>query len=79
MRSLECASRVLGSNKFLLGDEPCDEDCSLFGLVTYTLHNVLKDNVYRVALRERFPNLVEHYERVKELCWKDWDDMKYKE
>ena len=37
------------------------------------------NSVYRVALRERFPNLVEHYERVKELCWKDWDEMKYKE
>ena len=79
MSSLESVSRVLGSNKFLLGDEPCDEDCALFAFVTYSLHCVCKDNVYRVALLgKRFPNLVEHHERMKERYWKDWDEMKYK-
>ena len=78
MQSLESVSRMLGSNKFILGDEPCEEDCALFAFVTYSLHNVCKDNVYRVALRKRFPNLVEHYERMKERYWKDWDEMKYK-
>ena len=78
MKSLESVSRVLGSNKFLLGDEPCEEDCTLFAFVTYTLHCSCKDNVYRVALSTKFPNLVEHHERMKECYWKDWDDMRYK-
>ena len=79
MRSLEAVSRMLGGNMFLLGDEPCEEDCVLFAFVTYSLHNVCKDNVYRVALQnKRFPNLVGHYERMKERYWKDWDEMKFK-
>ena len=79
MKCLETVSRLLGSNKFLLGDEPCEEDCVIFAFVTYSLHNVCRDNVYRLALEnKKFPNLVEHYQRMKERYWKDWDEKKYK-
>ena len=79
MKCLETVSRLLGNNKFLLGEEPCEEDSVIFAFVTYSLHNVCKDNVYRLALEnKKFPNLVEHYQRMKERYWKDWDEKKYK-
>lgn len=31
--NLEAVSRILGEKRFLLGEEPCAEDCSLFGFL----------------------------------------------
>src|SRR5665811_2247155 len=37
-KDLEIASNILGSNKFLLGDEPSIDDCSLFGFLVQILN-----------------------------------------
>ena len=50
-------SKVLGDNKFLFGDNPCDEDCCIFGFTTFILYNIPM-NFYYGAMKEKFPNLV---------------------
>lgn len=39
---LKVISDCMGSKKFLLGDEPCDEDCALFGMLAQLVWNDLK-------------------------------------
>jgi len=71
--SMMSLSKIIGNKKFLLGDEPCEDDAAIFGLMAPGLwsspgapfHDVFK----------KCPNLVEYTERIKELYWKDWDDL----
>jgi len=32
-KNIESISTILGNKPFLLGDEPCEDDCALFGLM----------------------------------------------
>ena len=57
LHCLGAVSKVLGNNKFLFGDNPCDEDCCIFGFTTFILYNIPM-NFYHGAMKEKFPNLV---------------------
>jgi len=35
---LLAVSKILGNKKFLLGDEPCEDDCSVFGFLIQVLY-----------------------------------------
>lgn len=37
--SLEALSTILGNKKFLLGNEPCDDDAAVFGLLAQGLYS----------------------------------------
>jgi hypothetical protein len=37
---LKTVSKILGTKKFILGDEPCVEDCSIFGFVAQALYGM---------------------------------------
>lgn len=89
--SLEALSKILGNKKFILGNEPCDDDAAIFGLLAQALysspgapyHATLESNVklnWRTAESEihiisENPNLVEYVERMKSIYWPDWDDL----
>ena len=59
--------KVLGNNKFLFGDDPCDEDCCIFGFTTFILYNIPM-NFYHGAMKEKFPNLVDSPRYCFSLC-----------
>ena len=79
IRDLEAVSDILGEKPFLLGDEPCEADCTLFGFITMCLHCSEIDQVYKLECEKRFKNLVRHSERMRERFWPDWEEMRYKE
>lgn len=37
--SVEALSRIIGNKKFLLGDEPCEDDAAVFGLLAQGLYS----------------------------------------
>lgn len=37
--SFEALSNILGNKKFLLGDEPCEDDAAVFGLLAQALYS----------------------------------------
>lgn len=37
--SIEALSKILGNKKFLLGNEPCDDDAAVFGLLAQGLYS----------------------------------------
>jgi hypothetical protein len=60
-----------------MGDRQCDEDCALFGFSTWMLYCVPEDNYLNKSVK-KFDNIVDHQRRIRELYWKDWEQMKYK-
>jgi hypothetical protein len=77
LKCLESISDILGKGKFLMGDRQCDEDCALFGFSTWMLYCVPEDNYLNKSVK-KFDNIVDHQRRIRELYWKDWEQMKYK-
>ncbi len=62
LKDLEAVSTFLGEKKFLgVGDEPSQEDCTLFGLSCMILFNAPKNNAYREALKETCSNIFDHF------------------
>ncbi|ODM87898.1 hypothetical protein Ocin01_18784 [Orchesella cincta] len=69
---LHTASAVLGSKSFL-GDEPCDDDCGIFGLVAQAVWGMPGSSFERLCHGE-LVNLKQYCERIKERYWPDWED-----
>ena len=74
--ALQDLNNVLGNKKFLMGDQPCEEDCTLFAFLCWPLNSFTSDNFYNVQVK-KFPNLMAYYERMKEAYWKDWSEKRY--
>lgn len=73
-KDLKAVSVLLGEKDFLLGNEPSSYDCTVFGLLAILLWSGV-DEKFSTFMKENTPNLVTYCERVKALCWTDWDDM----
>ncbi len=76
LKELQAVNDVLGDNKFLMGDKPCDEDAAVFGLLSWPLCCNTDDNFYNIELK-KFPKLMAYFERIKDAYWKDWKDRRY--
>ncbi|ODM89382.1 hypothetical protein Ocin01_17300, partial [Orchesella cincta] len=70
---LHTASAMLGSKRFFSGDEPCDDDCGIFGLVAQAVWGMPGSSFERLCDGELL-NLKEYCERIKEGYWPDWED-----
>jgi glutathione S-transferase len=70
---LEAISAQLGDKPYLMGDDPCDADFSLFGFSVQFLLGSPSDSPYATAIRERFTNIERHMIRIKESEWTDWN------
>lgn len=44
----------------MAGDEPCQEDCTLFCLSCMVLCNSPKNSAYKAAVEEKFGNILRH-------------------
>lgn len=65
-------SDFLGNKTYLLGRQPCELDCSVFGqLSQFRSHLPLSDVT---GLFKRYPNLDKYCEQMKSTYWPDWDE-----
>jgi glutathione S-transferase len=69
-----CASVVLGDRKYFGGDEPCQEDAGIFGILAQCLWG-LPDSPYEKLLNVELKNLKDYLLRIKETAWPDWDEL----
>ncbi|KAL3864342.1 hypothetical protein ACJMK2_006033 [Sinanodonta woodiana] len=64
-------SNFLGDKKFLMGDQPSEVDCALFGmLIQIILH--MPGSRHEKYIKEHLPNLVNYCDRMREKFWPDW-------
>ncbi|XP_068223255.1 failed axon connections-like [Palaemon carinicauda] len=67
-------SDYLGDKPFLMGDNPCEVDCTLFGYISQVLWNY-NGSPYGKMVKEDYPNLEAHHSRMKTLLYPDWDAL----
>ncbi|CAL8112028.1 unnamed protein product [Orchesella dallaii] len=70
---LRTVSEALGSKKFFGGDEPCEDDCAIFGGVAQAVWGLPGSSFERLSHGE-LKNLKEYCEGMKELYWSDWEN-----
>lgn len=77
MKDLRAVSGILGTNKFMLSDEPSLADAVVFGMLAAVPDYVAKDNPVVAGLQsgDEFANLRAYLGRMKEKYWPDWDDI----
>ncbi|XP_035701015.1 failed axon connections isoform X1 [Folsomia candida] len=76
---IKSVATVLGNNKFLLGDEPCLEDCTLFGFCGQLFWGFPASSPYSKFAKEEYPNLYAYANRMKDRYFPDWDQLIAKE
>lgn len=62
-RCIEALSRVLGGNRYLLGDTPCGADATVFAFVSAALPDCFASPLHDEMHRTR--NLVDYHERMR--------------
>ena len=78
IENLNALSTFLGDKEFMMGDQPTELDCVLFGFMCVFLHCTPKDNIYTQKIEKELNNLRQHADRMIELYWPDWQDVCYK-
>ncbi|XP_021945780.1 failed axon connections homolog isoform X1 [Folsomia candida] len=73
-KDLRYVSTILGSNKFICGDEPCELDAGIFSQLAMALWGV-PDSPYEKLMNGELKNLKEYCLRMKERYWSDWDQI----
>ncbi|XP_070540923.1 failed axon connections homolog [Ptychodera flava] len=71
-KDIRALSVFLGDKQFLFGDEPCEEDCAIFGQLAQTLWQ-LEGSRQQALLKGDCSNLSEYCNRMKERFWPDWE------
>jgi len=66
--------RDFREQKVLRGDEPCQEDCGIFGMLAQCLW-ALPESPYEKLLNGELKNLKDYLLRIKEKAWPDWDEL----
>lgn len=56
IKDLRIVSTILGQRKFILGDEPCEVDASIFGMIAQFVWG-LPDSVYERLVNGRFHSM----------------------
>ena len=75
---LGALSTFLGDKKFVMGDQPTELDCAVFGFMCMFFFCAPKDNVYVKKIEKELNNLRQHTDRMIEMYWPDWEDVRYK-
>uniref|UniRef100_A0A0L8FH13 GST N-terminal domain-containing protein n=2 Tax=Octopus bimaculoides TaxID=37653 RepID=A0A0L8FH13_OCTBM len=72
MEDLKALSDFIGRKKFLMGVNPCETDCAIFGMIACLKKMPEGSFFIKVFKDNSFPNLIAYCERMKELFWPDW-------
>ncbi|KAL8563975.1 hypothetical protein ACOMHN_025306 [Nucella lapillus] len=71
-KDLTAISNFLGSKKkFLMGDQPCEEDCAVFGQLSQLYYN-MPGSAVSAMIKADFPRVVDYCDRMKDSFWPDW-------
>ncbi|VDH91671.1 Hypothetical predicted protein [Mytilus galloprovincialis] len=73
VHDMTAISNFLGVKKFFMGDEPCEVDCVLFGMLVMIIYN-MPGSKHQKFVTEALGNLVSYCERMKNKYWPDWND-----
>jgi len=71
---MRTVSQILGNKKYILGDEPCENDCAIFGIMAQFVWG-LPGSPYEKFLHEELTNVKEYCIRIKEKYYPDWDEI----
>jgi len=71
-KDLRAVSDIMGSNRFLLGSEPCQDDAAVFGMLSVALWG-LPNSPYEALVKDELTNLKDYCMRLKELYYPDWE------
>lgn len=69
---IRSVSLILGNKKYIIGDEPCEDDCAIFGMLGQVVFGAPGSSYERLVNGE-CRNIKEYCERIKENVWPDWD------
>jgi len=75
-KDLRLVSTILGNQRFICGEEPCEFDAGIWSVVAECVW-ALPDSVYERLVNNggECSNLKEYAVRMKERYWKDWDQI----
>ncbi|CAH1258703.1 FAXC [Branchiostoma lanceolatum] len=68
---LKALSDLLGEQSFILGERPCEADCSLFGVLAQIMWT-LPGTRAEALVKGEYINLANYCIRMRELFWPDW-------
>ncbi|XP_070539584.1 failed axon connections homolog [Ptychodera flava] len=71
-KDIRALSVFLGDKCFLFGDEPCEEDCAVFGLLSQFVWQS-PATPQEALVKGDCKNLEEYCYRMKERFWPDWE------
>ncbi|XP_071112144.1 failed axon connections homolog [Haliotis cracherodii] len=71
-KDIQSLSDFIGRKRFLMGDEPSEADCSVFGVLSQTYWQ-FNGSGYENLIKDKYPNLATYCERMKDAFWPDWD------
>jgi hypothetical protein len=70
---LHTVSTLLGNKKFFGGDEPCEDDCGVFGCLAQAVWGAPGSTFERLVNGE-LSNLKQYCQRMKDHSWPDWEN-----
>ncbi|XP_077990334.1 failed axon connections homolog [Glandiceps talaboti] len=71
-KDIRALSVFLGDKKFMFGDEPCQEDCAIFGQLAQVVWQ-LSGSPQEVLVKGDCKNLEGYCCRMRERFWPDWE------
>ncbi|XP_041369205.1 failed axon connections homolog [Gigantopelta aegis] len=69
---LRAVASFLENNRFMMGDEPCEVDCAVFGMIAQVRWH-MPGSRHEKLLHDELTNLVAYCDRMKDRYWPDWD------
>ncbi|XP_077989759.1 failed axon connections homolog [Glandiceps talaboti] len=81
-KDIRALSVILGDKKFMFGNEPCQEDCAIFGQLAQVVWQ-LSGSPQEALVKGDYKNLERYCYRMRERFWPDWEqcimgDQKFK-
>ncbi|XP_052771251.1 failed axon connections homolog isoform X1 [Mya arenaria] len=74
VKDMTALSDFLGTKPFLMGEEPSEVDCAVFGMLAQIYWH-MQGQRHQVYMKENLPNLVDYTVRMKTKYWPDWDTI----
>lgn len=73
LKDLRAISNFLGTKSFLMGDQPIEVDCAMFGMLAQILWNSPGCPYEPLFTAGELINLKGYCERMKRMFWPDWN------
>ncbi|KAK8754398.1 hypothetical protein OTU49_016061 [Cherax quadricarinatus] len=72
-KDIAALSVYLGNNQYMMGDNPTELDCSVFGMLSQIVWNS-PNSPYIRMFNSEFTNLNAYCQHMKEKFWPDWNE-----